>query len=555
MLFSDNSSPLNQYAVSDELVRDKTRIQATTLKKLFATSSDRSNDYCIDAADLFLDYSKNLIDESVLQHLFLMAEQAALPKAINAMFSGKKINTTENRAVLHTALRNIDNAPVFVDGKDVMPAINQTLEKMHWLTNKVHNKKWTGWTGKPIRHIVNIGIGGSYLGIKTVINALVPYHYSDLQAHFVANIDPADIARVCKIIDPETTLFIIASKSFSTLETLENALSAKLWMQAQGMPEAATAQHFVAVSSNIEKAVAFGIAEENIFPLWDWTGGRYSLWSAVGLMIPLMIGFDHFISLLRGAHAMDQHFQSSPVPVNMPVILGLLGIWYHNYLGAESYAVLPYDSMLSSFTDHLQQVDMESNGKTVKYGGEPVTYHTGPVIWGNTGTNGQHAYHQLLHQGSRLIPVDFIVPLTSHYDFGKQHTHLVANAFAQSQALMQGQSAQSIKEAIYAQGKSEATAQALAPHKVIPGNRPSNTITMQQLTPETMGALLALYEHKVFVQGVLWQVNSFDQWGVELGKLLGDKIFDQLTGAGTSENEDSSTQALIRRFRRANNLK
>ncbi|MCY4329559.1 MAG: glucose-6-phosphate isomerase [Endozoicomonadaceae bacterium] len=554
MLFSDNSTPLNQYTISNALVKDKARMQTTTLEKLFAASSDRFTRYSIEAADLFLDYSKNLIDETTLNHLLHLAEQASLPEAIKAMFSGEKINTTEQRAVLHTALRNFDNKPVLVDGKDVMPAICQVREKMQEFTDKIHNETWKGWTGKSIRHIVNIGIGGSYLGIKTVIDALKPYHRNNLQAHFIVNIDPGDIAHVCKALDPERTLFIIASKSFGTLETLENALSAKEWMQQQGMPEAATAQHFVAVSSNIKKAVAFGIAEENIFPLWDWVGGRYSLWSTIGLLIPLLAGFDNFIDLLKGAHAMDKHFQTSAMNANMPVILGLLGVWYHNYFGAESYAVLPYDSGLETFTNHLQQVDMESNGKTVKVNGESVTYHTGAVIWGNTGTNGQHAYHQLLHQGSRFIPIDFIVPLTSHYHFSEQHTHLVANAFAQSQALMSGESPQRIKESLRAQGKDEATIQTLIPHKKTPGNRPSNTITMQQLNPATMGALLALYEHKVFVQGILWQINSFDQWGVELGKLLGNKIFTQLAKHHVNNDEDTSTKGLIDRFLHANNL-
>ncbi len=544
-------STLDQYSVNDQLIKDKARIDNTTILQMFQHDKKRFEHFSTEAAGLFLDYSKNRVDQTTIDNLITLAKQAHLPTAINAMFSGENINTTENRAVLHTALRNTDESPVLVNDEDIMQSVDQTLERMRQITNKIHSHQWLGWTGKPIRHIVNIGIGGSYLGIKTVLDALTPYHKT-LTSHFVANIDPADLANVCKVIDPETTLFIIASKSFNTLETLENAMAARQWMLEKKLPESDIAKHFVAISSNIEKATAFGIAKENIFPLWDWVGGRYSLWSAIGLMIPLIIGFDHFSELLEGAHAMDNHFRSAPLAENMPVILGMLGIWYHNYFGAESYAILPYDSSLETFVDHLQQVDMESNGKTVTLSGQPISYQTGPVIWGNVGTNGQHAYHQLLHQGSRLIPADFIVPLAGHYNKKEQHAHLVANAFAQNQALMQGKSLDSIQTELMLAGKSKTEADTLAPHKVITGNRPSNTITMDKLTPNTMGALVALYEHKVFVQGVIWRINSFDQWGVELGKVLGTKIFNQLTGRQSFDNEDASTQGLIHRYHSEN---
>ena len=545
----NNSTPLKQYAINDELLKDKERINTTTLNALFSQDPKRFDTFSVESASLFLDYSKNLIDETTLSHLITLAEEAHVPTAISAMFNGEKINTTEERAVLHTALRNLNDTPVMVNDENVMQSIDKTLEGMRTLTDQVHNQQWKGWSGKPIQHIVNIGIGGSYLGIKTVLDALKPYHHTSLQPHFVANIDPADLANVCKKIDPETTLFIVASKSFNTLETLHNTMTAKKWMLDQGMPDHSVAQHFIAISCNVEKATEFGIAKENIFPLWDWVGGRYSLWSAIGMMIPMIIGFNHFTQLLEGAHHLDEHFRTAPLNQNMPVLLATLGIWYHNYFGAESYAILPYDSSLETFADHLQQVDMESNGKTVTLTGQPIPYHTGPIIWGNVGTNGQHAYHQLLHQGSRLIPVDFIVPLTSHYSNNEQQTHLVANAFAQSQALMQGKTLEDAKSELLAQGKTGATIKTLAPHKAIPGNRPSNTLTMKKLTPATMGALIALYEHKVFVQGIIWSINSFDQWGVELGKVLGNKVFSQLSGETTFDTEDASTQGLIKRFK------
>ena len=542
---------LSQYAANHPLCESAERMKGTALTQLFKDDPERFEKYSVAAAGLFLDASKNLIDDSTFADLIQLTEEAELSTAITAMFDGDRINATENRAVLHTALRNLSESPVLINDQDIMQTIDHTLEKMRVLCSDIHNEKWRGWTGKPIRHIVNIGIGGSFLGVKTVLDALKPYHLPQMHGHFVVNIDPADFAGATRAIDPESTLFIVASKSFSTLETLENTLTARQWMLEQGMPEEAVKRHFIAISSNIKAATEFGITEENIFPIWDWVGGRYSLWSAIGLMIPLMVGFDNYSELLEGAHAMDLHFLETPFKQNMPVILGLLGVWYHNYFGAQSHAVLPYDSSLETFVDHLQQVDMESNGKSVSVSGQTLSYNTGPVIWGNVGTNGQHAYHQLLHQGNRLIPVDFIVPLTCHYPTGEQHAHLVANAFAQSQALMQGKSLDNVTVELRLNDMEEQSIKALAPHKVIAGNRPSNTITMDRLTPFTMGSLIALYEHKVFVQGVIWNINSFDQWGVELGKVLGNKIFDQLTEQKPSANEDLSTQGLINKFKAA----
>lgn len=550
-MFNANPSPLDLYPASAELTALQKKMAAAHLRDLFAADAGRFDKYSLEAAGLFLDYSKHLVDDQVMAALVTLAEQAGLPEATRAQFTGERINNTEKRAVLHTALRNFSDKPVMVDGEDVMPMIRATRERMKALTESVHSGAWKGHTGQPIRAIVNIGIGGSYLGLKTAINALTPYHKEDLEHHYVANIDPNELSEVLRKVDPATTLFIVASKSFGTLETLQNAQAARRWMLEQGCSEQDIRKHFVAISTNLKAIDQFGIAQENTLPLWDWVGGRYSLWSSIGLMISLVVGYDNFERLLKGAWAMDQHFQQAPLAENMPVIMGLLGIWYQNYFGAESHAVISYDHFLRDLPGHLQQVDMESNGKQVRQDGSPVNYHTGAVIWGGTGTNDQHAYHQLLHQGTRLIPVDFIAPATTHNPIGEQHTWLFANALAQSQAMMQGKTLEQVRDELSRAGLSDDEVERLAAHKVIPGNRPNSMIVPEKITPETTGALIALYEQKVFVQGVLWQVNSFDQWGVELGKVLGDQVFDCLKAA-QSTGQDSSTNGLVKRFKQFN---
>ena len=545
-------TPLSHLSSSDKLVELQKQLAGTHLRDLFDEDKQRFDKYTMEAAGLFLDYSKNLINDDVLASLTKMAEEARLPEAINAMFSGEKINNTEGRAVLHTALRYFGTDPVMVDGKDVMPMIRDTHKRMKEITQQVHKGEWKGHTGKPVRHIVNIGIGGSYLGLKTAINALTPYHVEGLEHHYVANIDPNEISEVLRKIDPETTLFIVASKSFGTLETLQNAQAARKFMLEQGCAEADIRKHFVAISTNLKAIDEFGIAQENTLPLWDWVGGRYSLWSTIGLMISLVVGFDNFERLLKGAGEMDNHFKTAPLDKNMPVLMGMLGIWYQNYFGAESHAVISYDYFLRDFPGHLQQMDMESNGKRTTLDGKTVDYQTGAVIWGGTGTNDQHAYHQLLHQGTRLIPVDFVAPATSHNPLGEQHPWLFANAVAQSQAMMQGKTLEEIRDEMLAAGVAAENVERLAPHKVIPGNRPNNMIVPEKITPEVAGALIALYEQKVFVQGVLWQVNSFDQWGVELGKVLGNRVYDRITEKGATTDQDSSTNGLVNRFKQFN---
>ncbi|MCX4026356.1 glucose-6-phosphate isomerase [Endozoicomonas sp. SM1973] len=545
-------TPLSQYPSSEALLQEKQAIDQTNLKALFAEDSKRFEQFSLKAAGLFLDYSKNLMTPETLQLLGKLAEEAKLPEAIKRLFQGDKVNHTEQRPALHMALRKQDDEAIWVDGQDVMPEIKATLAKIATLTQQVHSGKWRGYTGKPITHIINIGIGGSFLGPKMIIEGLTPYIKPDIKHHYIANIDPNDVAEAFKHIDPETSLFIVASKSFSTIETKLNAETCRQWMLDQGAKAEDIAKHFLAVSSNVDKAVEFGIHPDNIYPMWDWVGGRYSLWSAIGLPIALTLGFDNFEALLKGAYQMDEHFRTAPITENMPALLGLIGVWYHNYHGATAHAVLPYDQYLSELPNHLQQVDMESNGKSVNHDGETLSYSSGPVIWGDTGTNGQHAYHQLLHQGTLLIPVDFVVPAQSHNDIGDHHPWLFANALSQSQALMAGKTLDEAKAELAEQGLSTEEIEKLAPHKVIPGNRPSNTILMSKVTPETLGALVALYEHKVFTQGMLWQVNSFDQWGVELGKQLGNTLFPKLKDTDSPLDQDSSTNGLISLFREIN---
>ncbi len=547
-----NPTTLDHLPASKQLAALQEQLGNTHLRSLFAQDPKRFERYSLEAAGLFLDYSKHLINDDVMSSLLALAKQADLTNARDAMFRGEKINYTEKRAVLHTALRSFADAPVMVDGKDIMPMIRDTRARMQAMTEQVHSGQWVGHTGKPVKHIVNIGIGGSYLGLKTAINAMTPYHVAGFEHHFVANIDPNELSEVLRKVNPETTLFIVASKSFGTLETLQNAQAARAWMIKKGCAEHDIRKHFVAISTNLKAIDQFGIAQENTLPLWDWVGGRYSLWSSIGLLISMVVGYDNFERLLKGAETMDQHFCKAPLAENMPVIVGLLGVWYQNFMGAESHAVISYDHFLRDLPGHLQQVDMESNGKRTREDGSSVSYETGAVIWGGTGTNDQHAYHQLLHQGTRLVPVDFIAPATTHNPIGEQHPWLFTNALAQSQAMMQGKTLEEVRDELSAAGMSSEEIERLAPHKVIPGNRPNSMIVPEKITPETTGALIAMYEHKVFVQGTIWQINSFDQWGVELGKVLGDRLIEKVRSTEKTTDQDSSTNGLIQRFKQFN---
>ena len=520
------------------------------MRTLFARDAARFDKFTLEAAGIFLDYSKNRITDETLRLLVELARQTGVVTRRDAMFAGDKINATEDRAVLHVALRNRGNTPIRVDGEDMMPNVNAVLAHMRRFTDALRSGAWCGHTGKAITDVVNIGIGGSDLGPYMVCEALRPYGHPRLAMHFVSNVDGTHIAQALKGLNPATTLFVVASKTFTTQETLTNAHTARSWFLHNGGNEAAVAKHFVAVSTNTEAVRAFGIDTVNAFEFWDWVGGRYSLWSAVGLPIALYIGMDHFEELLAGAHAMDQHFQSAPLEVNMPVILGLLGIWYANFFNAESHTVAPYDQHLQRFPAYLQQLDMESNGKCVTLDAEPVDYTTGPVIWGEPGTNGQHAYFQLLHQGSRLVPADFIATLETHHPLGQHHEILLANCFAQTEALMRGKTSDEARRELQTQGLTGEALDRLVPHRVFEGNRPTNTILLQKLDPASLGALIALYEHKVLVQGTIWNINSFDQWGVELGKQLARVIEPELTGKEAATTHDCSTNGLINLYKR-----
>ncbi len=529
-----------------QLVQHHNTFKRISLKQLFLDQPARFQAYHVEAAGLLLDYSKNHVTQETLSLLCELAETAQLEQRIQALFSGDKINHTENRAVLHTALR-AEHTALSIDEQPIDQLIETQLQKMQDLVAAVHNGTWQGFTHKTITDVVNIGIGGSDLGPRMVCRALEPYQQSAVRCHFVSNVDGADLATTLACLDPETTLFIVASKSFTTQETLMNAESARDWLLTKFGVRDAVKHHFVAISSQPKRAQAFGIAEHNIFEMWDWVGGRYSLWSTIGLPIALATGMENFRALLAGAQAMDQHFRTQPFAHNMPVLLGLLGIWYHNFWQTATHAVIPYDQSLEHLPSYLQQLDMESNGKTVNRAGQAVDYQTGPIIWGSVGTNGQHAFHQLLHQGTQMIPVDFILPRKSHYPLGQHQAALYANCLAQSQALMLGKDEITAQAEFEAQGYAADEAKELAPHKVIPGNKPSNMLLMDQLTPQTLGALIALHEHKVFVQSVVWDINAFDQWGVELGKQLGKPILDALLN-DASETQDASTAALIRYF-------
>ena len=515
------------------------------LRDLFAVDPDRAAAMTLDAAGLHLDYAKNIATEETMALLLELARAVDLDGWRARMFAGEPINGTEGRAVLHVALRNRSNRPILVDGADVMPEVNAVLERVESFSKRVRSGDWKGFTGKPITDVVNIGIGGSNLGPKMVCAALQPYQVKTPRPHFVSNVDASHLMETLKGLDPETTLFIVASKTFTTQETMTNAHSARQWLAAALGTEAAVRNHFVAVSTNAEKVSAFGIDTDNMFGFWDWVGGRYSLWSAIGLPIALAIGYDNFVELLAGAHEMDEHFRDAPLEQNLPVILALLGVWYVDFAGARSQAILPYDQYLEFFSAYLQQGDMESNGKHVTRDGQRVDYATGPVVWGQPGTDGQHAFYQLIHQGTELIPCDFIAPIRSHNPLGDHHAKLLANCFAQTEALMRGRTLDEARAEMLAAGLSPAEAERLAPHRQFDGNRPTNTILMDQVTPRTLGALIALYEHKIFTQGIVWGVNSFDQWGVELGKQLAGVILGELSARKLSAEHDASTSALL----------
>lgn len=531
------------------LLRHKDEMKDLPMRDLFRDNPDRFEQMSLRDCGLFLDYSKNRITRETMMLLLELAVSADLSGWIRRMFSGDRINITERRSVLHVALRNRSNRPIYVDAEDVMPAVNAELAKMEQFSNAVRSGGWCGFTGKPVRDVVNIGIGGSNLGPLMVCDALQHYQSPDLRVHFVSNVDGTHLVETVKGLDPETTLFIIASKTFTTQETLTNAVSAREWLVEALGDEAAVAKHFVAVSTNTEKVAEFGIDTDNMFRFWDWVGGRYSLWSVIGLPIAIAIGMDRFYQLLDGAHEMDEHFLNADLSENMPVILALLGIWYANFFNAKTHAVLPYDQYLRHLPAYLQQADMESNGKRVTRFGRPVGYSTGPVVWGAAGTDGQHAFYQLIHQGTQLIPADFIAPINSHNEQADHHYKLLANCFAQTEALMCGKSRDEVAEELEQSDLEVEQVVNLLPHKVFPGNRPTNTILLDKLTPTRLGSLIALYEHKIFVQGIIWRVNSFDQWGVELGKQLAGVILPELQGEVEVGEHDSSTRGLIDYFK------
>ena len=520
-----------------------------SIKDLFSKNANRFTEFSIRQEDILFDYSKNSITTETLQLLTQLAEECGLNEAIKALFNGEKINVTENRAVLHVALRDFSGKPVLTDGKDVMPDIKKVLQQMKQFCQKVHSGEWKGYTGKPIKQIVNIGIGGSDLGPFMVTEALKPYWVPGIATYFVSNVDGTHIAETVKKLNPEETLFLIASKTFTTQETMTNALSARAWFLEHAKDESAVAKHFVALSTNEKEVVKFGIDKANMFEFWDWVGGRYSLWSAIGLSIALTIGYDNFESLLKGAHSADNHFRDTPFEKNIPVLMALIGVWYTNFFGAQSEVILPYDQYLHRFAAYFQQGNMESNGKSIDRNGEKVSYSTGPVIWGEPGTNGQHAFYQLIHQGTVLIPCDFIAPAISHNPLGDHHVKLLSNFFAQTEALMNGKTKETVIAEFQKAGKAAEDYNSLVPFKVFEGNHPSNSILIKKITPYTLGQLIAYYEHKIFVQGIIWNIYSFDQWGVELGKQLANTILPELTDDRPVSGHDSSTNGLINAFK------
>ncbi|MBU1239925.1 glucose-6-phosphate isomerase [Myxococcota bacterium] len=519
------------------------------MRDLFASDPERFARFNLVLGDILFDYSKNRITRETMALLFDLAREQDLQGAITAMFGGEKINNTEGRAVLHTALRNRSDRPVLVDGEDVMPAVKQVLSRMGRFVDEVRSGRWKGFTGKPITDIVNIGIGGSDLGPKMVVTALKPYMQEGLSFHFVSNVDGTHMAETLSRVSPETTLFLVASKTFTTQETMANAHSARRWFLAAALDEKHVARHFAAMSTNTSAVATFGIDPGNMFEFWDWVGGRYSLWSAIGLSIALSIGMEGFIELLTGAHEADEHFRTTPFENNIPVIMGLLGVWYNNYHGAHTHAILPYDQYMEHFPAYFQQGDMESNGKGVTREGQFVDYSTGPVIWGEPGTNGQHAFYQLIHQGKKLIPCDFLAPANSHNPMGEHHAMLLSNFFAQTEALMKGRTEPEALEELVAHGENSPALQILARAKTFPGNIPTNSFLFDRLTPRTLGTLVALYEHKIFTQGIIWDLNSFDQMGVELGKVLAKAVLPELSGSAPVSTHDSSTNGLINHFK------
>lgn len=521
---------------------------AENVKELFKSDNQRFDKFSARFDEILLDYSKNRINDETIALLLQLAKECRLNDAIAAMFTGEVINATEGRPVLHIALRNRSNTPIYVDGKDVMPDVNKVLAHMKEFSESIISGNWRGYTGKAITDVVNIGIGGSDLGPVMVTEALKAYK-NHLNLHFVSNVDGTHIAETLKDLNPETTLFLIASKTFTTQETMANAHSARDWFVAGGGTDNDVAKHFAALSTNAEGVAKFGIDTKNMFEFWDWVGGRYSLWSAIGLSIALSIGYDNFVELLAGAHAIDNHFKDTGHEQNLPVILALVGIWYNNFFEAETNAILPYDQYMHRFAAYFQQGDMESNGKHVDRNGNIVDYSTGPIIWGEPGTNGQHAFYQLIHQGTKIIPCDFIAPAQSHNPLGEHHTMLLSNFFAQTEALMNGKTREEVEAELKAAGKSAAEIEKLAPFKEFDGNRPTNSILVKKITPYSLGSLIAMYEHKIFVQGIIWNIYSFDQWGVELGKQLAGKILPELRTNDEITSHDSSTNGLINQYK------
>ncbi|MEY1580203.1 glucose-6-phosphate isomerase [Providencia manganoxydans] len=521
------------------------QMKDTHMRDLFKQDNNRFTKFSATFdGQILVDYSKNRITEETLNKLLALAQETELKSAIDSMFSGEKINRTEDRAVLHIALRNRDNTPIYVDGKDVMPDVNAVLEKMHKFSERIISGEWKGYTGKAITDVVNIGIGGSDLGPFMVTEALRPYK-NHLNMHFVSNVDGTQIAETLKPLNPETTLFLIASKTFTTQETMTNAHSARDWLLAVAKDEQYIAKHFVALSTNSEQVAKFGIDTANMFEFWDWVGGRYSLWSAIGLSIILSVGYDNFVQLLEGAHAMDKHFTQTAFENNIPVLLGLIGIWYNNFFESETEAILPYDQYMHRFAAYFQQGNMESNGKYIDRNGHKVPYQTGPIIWGEPGTNGQHAFYQLIHQGTKMIPCDFIAPAVTHNPLGDHHDKLLSNFFAQTEALAFGKTREVVDAEFAAQGKNPADMEYVAPYKVFEGNRPTNSILLKEITPYSLGALIAMYEHKIFTQGAILNIFTFDQWGVELGKQLASRILPELESCDEVNSHDSSTNGLI----------
>ena len=538
-------SDISQLSAWKALQAHYQHIKNQHMRDLFEHDKQRFENFSVQLNDILLDYSKNRIDSTAMDLLMKLADQADVQGCRDRMFAGAHINYTEGRAALHTALRNRSDRPVMVDGRDVMPDVRRVLDKMRYFSTQVRNGQWRGYNGERIKSVINIGIGGSDLGPQVVCEAMKPFAQRGLKAYFVSNADATHLVETLKLVEPESTLFVIVSKTFTTQETMLNAHSARQWFMDLVGNEKAIAQHFVAVSTNIPACTEFGINADNIFEFWDWVGGRYSLWSAVGLTIALYLGMDHFEDLLQGAYEMDEHFKSAPLEKNMPVILAMLGIWYNNFFNAQSHAIMPYSQYLQRLPAYLQQLDMESNGKTIDRQGERVNYLTGPIIWGESGTNGQHAFFQLLHQGTKPVPADFLIPALSQNPLGLHHRVLFSNCLAQTRALMQGKKYSEAVEEMQSQGMSDEEIEAVLPHKIFEGNKPSNTIIFKKLNPKTLGSIMAMYEHKVFVQGIVWNINSFDQWGVEYGKVLAGVIQKDLAQPGEVTEHDASTNGLI----------